>query len=144
MNKFISKVNFFINTYQSIRLELALRNLLTHNLDWCHAIKPVRLELYPTYAKYHLYENKNIDLCKIEWYSNGCSPIHGHPERGCILKVLDGVLIENNYEKTSKQPTFLNTRIIQKNNIGVQYGYTNLHQIQTTNKATSLHLYLLD
>ena len=48
-----------------------------------------------TYDRNIIYKNNLFEIVIINWMPNQYSKIHGHPENGCIMKVLDGCLYES-------------------------------------------------
>ncbi len=108
-------------------------------------LQPTQLN-QPTNKKYYkVYVNKNslFELCLIFWYNNAISTIHDHPEKGCIMKIIKGELIENMFKNIgNKKCSFIQKNIITKNNIVNRCGNTILHQIiNNTDLTVSLHLY---
>lgn len=59
-----------------------------------------------TYCKNKLYYNNHFEIVLICWNPHQETPKHGHPENGCIMKVLQGELIETrtigHFEKKTK------------------------------------------
>jgi len=49
------------------------------------------------YKKNLVKRNENLEMLIICWNNNQTSGIHDHPPNGCILKILDGELEENEY-----------------------------------------------
>lgn len=95
--------------------------------------------------KYHrntVYSNDNIELIIISWNNNQISGVHDHPENGCLIRILQGELVEEIYEKKNDGLEFKKSRNYKKDSIGYQEGETGLHNIQIKdNKTVSLHIY---
>ncbi len=81
-----------------------------------------------------------FDVYVIGWNKGQASQIHDHAEKGCVMKVLKGKLIEERY---SKKLEFVSKKKLKKGHIGYisnQYGY---HSIKNNSNqpAFSLHVY---
>ena len=50
-----------------------------------------------------LFQNEDFRLVLIYWDGNARSKKHGHPEGGCLLKVLSGSLIETRFDPIDPQ-----------------------------------------
>lgn len=102
--------------------------------------------------------NDLFELILICWDKNQTSPIHNHPENGCILKVLQGELTEDVYvrenidtlhsEVLDKTYLHTKTRINPTNSISYMCGDDVIHKISNTNlnedemcQTVSLHIY---
>ena len=83
------------------------------------------------YKRNLIYKNDLFEIILICWKKNQESPIHDHPENGCIFKVLQGSIIE--LKKNSK-------RTLNTYDIGYSIG-KNVHQIKALEDAVSLHVY---
>lgn len=89
-----------------------------------------------------------FEIVLICWNKNQESPIHDHPNNGCLLKVLQGSLLENIYTNYNTEYVYVTSRI---NNVGdVSYMEKNdiLHRIINNNnnemeyyQSVSLHIY---
>ncbi len=94
---------------------------------------------------YKVYVNKNslFELCLIFWFNNAVSTIHDHPEKGCIMKIIKGELIENIFKNIGNNKcSFIQKNIINKNCIVNRCGNNILHQIiNNTDLTVSLHIY---
>jgi hypothetical protein len=55
-------------------------------------------EMHPDVNSITLLQNRHARLALIRWQGHYKSEKHGHPERGCLLKVLSGVLLETRYD----------------------------------------------
>ena len=44
-----------------------------------------------------VYQNDKFEIYVICWSNNCLSLIHNHPQRGCLMKILDGILEEELY-----------------------------------------------
>ena len=90
------------------------------------------------YSKKLIHSNDILDAYIISWCNNQESPIHNHPEKGCIMTILDGQIEESLYT----------TNLVHyKKNIyskgGVSYIDNNIgyHKMKTIDTCVSLHIY---
>lgn len=83
---------------------------------------------------------KNYEILILTWPPNCKSKIHNHPHNGCLLKVLQGSLIENIYNKDLK---IIKTNYININDIGYMDDSIGLHEIINNSNeiAVSIHIY---
>lgn len=100
------------------------------------------------YYKNLIYQNDIIELYIITWKENSCSPIHDHPENGCILKILKGQLFEEVFKNINGNikylnKTYLNNKFLNVNNIGFKKGNKYPHRITNifNDISVSLHIY---
>lgn len=87
-----------------------------------------------------LVHSEVMKLTLIKWPPGKSSKIHGHPEGGCIFKVLDGVLTEARYDTSDQlrsQSVLFKSAV---NYIDDQMGF---HKVSnnTDGVAYSIHLY---
>ena len=93
--------------------------------------------------KYHrqlIYHSDSFDLVIICWKYQQKSQIHDHPDQGCLMKILNGKLLENTYNN-DKQLTYLSSIILEKDAIGYKTGNCILHDIHCLEDTVSLHIY---
>ena len=129
--------------------------------DWINYIKyDFEIKDNKNYYKNLVEINDIIELYIITWNKNSFSPIHDHPENGCIIKILDGKLCEELYISKSindnkyvelinksindnKYVELINKSIININEIGYRIGNKILHKITNINEGitVSLHIY---
>ena len=128
MDIFITNINHIFSTKDIKELYPIISNYNSN--DW---------EKYKTdtnyYTKKVIYKNKDFEVILISWEKNVITPIHSHPENGCILKVLEGQL-EEDYYNTNK----IINNVLNKNDIGYRNG-GELHTIKALEKSYSLHIY---
>jgi predicted metal-dependent enzyme (double-stranded beta helix superfamily) len=91
------------------------------------------------YTRNLVYQNDLFDVYIICWNNKQESPIHDHADNGCVMKILEGRLIQelfdHNIKSTIKMPIFRNQVTYIDNDIGY-------HKIINTNTQTvSLHIY---
>lgn len=91
--------------------------------------------------------NDMFDMYIIKWSSSSITPIHNHPELGCILHILEGDILEKKYDHdiNLENQTLLNT--YQNYDINLKTTYIddsqNYHSISNIshNPAYTLHVY---
>ena len=93
-----------------------------------------------TYNRIRLnnYCNAKFEIYIISWKPEQMSPIHDHSDNGCIMKVLDGMLIETLYDYNLVP---LNETIINKNYVSFIDNHIGLHKIEALEYSVSLHVY---
>jgi cysteine dioxygenase len=94
------------------------------------------------YYKKLIYSNDKFELYLIFWSPYASSPIHDHPEQGCVMKLLSGQLIEEVFINKNNTINFDHRNIIFVNDINNRYGNEIVHRIlNLDNFSISLHLY---
>lgn len=94
------------------------------------------------YQKKLIHTNEQFEMYLIYWSPFACSPIHDHPDRGCIMKLLDGKLNEELYLNKNSKIEYLKTVTININDINNRFGNETLHKIINLNNfSISLHVY---
>lgn len=94
------------------------------------------------YIKYILKSTELFDLVYIKWNKDSFTRIHDHPDRGCILKILSGCLIEECYDNNEKYFSFENINFLSKDKISYKIGKKNLHKIIASLDTESIHIYI--
>lgn len=91
------------------------------------------------YCKNIIYQSKLFEIVLICWNSNQSSNIHDHPDRGCILKVVDNYLIEELY---NTNVSLEKITIITNNEISYIDNSIGYHKIINQQQPTiSIHIY---
>jgi len=120
------------NNYSLINLSYILDKY--DGNDWYDHIR-----IKDPYNKTNVFYNDLIDIYIITWSKNNESKIHTHPENGCLMKILNGCLIEEKYDDKLK---LLKTSALKMNNISYIEGHKILHKIKNEdNISVSLHIY---
>lgn len=83
------------------------------------------------------------DIYILTWKMNQQSAIHDHSRNGCILKVLEGKLMEKQYTPDPNSPKLTSQQCIEAGNQGYINNSIAFHQILNSEKETavSLHIY---
>lgn len=79
-----------------------------------------------------------FDMFAISWMTNQSSPIHDHPQYGCLMYLISGTLEEKLYNKKLE---LVKTTIIRGPYIGYIDNTIGFHSIKCIDKAISLHIY---
>jgi len=94
-------------------------------------------------AKKHiLVENELIKIVLIFWQPNDLASVHGHPTGGCVLKVLEGKLVEKRYSADDRL-RLLSKSTYTKSAMAYIDDTMALHSVANPFKkhAISLHVY---
>ena len=93
------------------------------------------------YNKNLIYRNEDFELFVITWNVNQYSNIHDHSSNGCLFKILEGSILEKQYDINTKK--HFNSDTYYKNDIA--YIDNNLYYHKMLNifkkPCVSLHLY---
>ncbi len=84
-----------------------------------------------------IYLSDNFEIILISWKKNYSTDYHKHPENGCILKVLEGNLLEDIKDKDGKN--IMNIRF--NNNVSFMHDEKGVHKIMALNDTFSIHIY---
>lgn len=91
------------------------------------------------YTRNLLYRDGDFEIFVICWNPNQESKIHNHSNRGCLMKTLQGELLNEVYTKNLK---LLNIGHIYKGNVQYIHDDIGYHKIANGNQETvSLHIY---
>jgi hypothetical protein len=114
IDNFINIINLYIGT------------------DWKEYIQETKLDFY----KVKIYLSKNFEIILIIWKEGYSTPLHKHPKNGCVLKILEGYLVEEIINDDKKQ---INNFIT--GNISYMHDNKGLHKISSLKNSYSLHIY---
>jgi len=118
--------------------------------DWkkylceCDCSHSITCQKQTIYHKILVKINDIVEMFVIKWGKSAESCIHDHPDDGCIVKILDGTLREDVYEKECDDKiNFLSTNVLKTNDIGYRESNKILHKITNINdkESVSLHIY---
>ena len=89
------------------------------------------------------YSNDMFEFVLICWNNDQYTPIHDHPERGCIMKVLEGGLWEHRYTKCCYGNYDVHEKsYVVRNDVTYIEGNDTIHKIINDNLQTvTLHIY---
>lgn len=140
INSLINNINNNINNCTNLQ---ELDNILhsSSGKDWKnYVVKDIN-----NYYKNLVYRNDNYEIYIITWNINAETRIHDHPDKGCLVKVLEGELIENEYyyDKQDNNINLINVNVLNINDISFKISNDILHKIinKTNNVCVSMHIY---
>jgi len=132
-NLFTTIDNKLIN---NTKLNEMIDDIISYNgNDWYKYIQ----ENDTKYNRNIVFKNNKLELIIITWKSTQGTLIHGHPENGCLFKILTGNLQETFYSKSGND-VITNYKINDVSYIHNNYGKHKVTNI-SKNTAISLHLY---
>ena len=105
--------------------------LMYNGDDWKNRVVKIN---EGSYIKHLIYGNNFYQLYLISW-NNTSSKWHGHPENGCVMKVLSGTLHEYTYHGG-----YVHYRLLKENDVGFKIS-NDMHNIISTGINHSLHIY---
>ena len=89
------------------------------------------------YYKHSIFSNDIFEIILIKWDKGVKTSLHLHPNNGCILKVLEGKIVEDKYFDKEKYKS----SILEKNEMGFMHDILGAHQIHALEDSYSIHLY---
>jgi len=94
-----------------------------------------------SYMRNYIYSSKKFDIILICWKAGQKTEIHDHPNYCCLLKVIDGRLLEDEYYNTNAIE-YVATNILTAGSIANKKGNSIVHQIIAVENTISLHIYI--
>ena len=142
MNTLSNLINTLKSKYRSDEHLLKYEHILSNYTgnDWIQHIKFCDNK----YKRNVIYRNDIFEVLLICWKDGQSSNIHDHPMNGCLLKILKGELIEEQYiEIDNNEYKLVNTNVLRQNDISYLEGTNGLHQIVNISGeyVISLHIY---
>lgn len=136
LTKLIENLKTNIHKYYSIKnLCASLKNY--NGLDWYDYIKYSDI----SYQKIYIYRDEIFDIIIICWKKGQHTKIHDHPERGCLMKILYGNLIENTFIMKENELKNINTNELTVDDVGYKESNVILHNIYAPVDSVSIHIY---
>lgn len=83
-------------------------------------------------------KNRDIEFVLIAWSKGQRAPLHNHPARGCIVKVLSGNMSEFHYDW---QRELKEVRHCREEDITYMDDTLGLHEVVATENSVTLHIY---
>ena len=95
-----------------------------------------------TYQRARIITNDQFEILLLGWNANQASPIHDHPKSGCILRMMEGELVEELYS-SSDVTKCISSRLAKRNDVSYLEGDQIVHRISNKTKGPSfsLHIY---
>lgn len=113
--------------------------------DWKHYIGNPEPNSCCKYKKVLVHSNDMLDLYIITWPPKVESCIHDHPNHGCLVRILQGELCEDEYLNDNEVIKYVGTNELKCSNVnfGFKIGNRLLHKIKnpTDEITVSVHLY---
>ena len=91
------------------------------------------------YSRIHLINSVHYELILLCWEPGQATPLHGHPNQGCLVKLLKGSLKEE-IRSLGKPPEIRHFQVNDVSYISDDIGYHKVANI-SNEQAVSLHLY---
>jgi cysteine dioxygenase len=108
--------------------------------DWNNFIHFDKLK----YNREYVHCSAEFDLLVISWTHGQMAKPHDHPEKGCIMRVLSGSLIENLYRNDGDKLKHISKSIHEVGQvcyIDDDRGFHSISNESSNTGAVSLHLY---
>lgn len=83
------------------------------------------------------YSTDKFEFMILCWNKGQESSIHDHPENGCILKILEGRILEKVYDNMK----LIKNNILKDNDVSYREKSKITHKIIPLEKTVSLHIY---
>ena len=91
------------------------------------------------YRRNIIFRNDTFEILLICWEEGQSTPIHFHPEKGCLLNVIQGELEETIYNKSNEIEKQNHFKI---NNISYMHNTIGSHSIRNIYKGRSISLHI--
>ena len=134
LNQLIQNIKNHLETNKN--LKNAIHHLVNYvSDDWIKYLD------FPSegYSRNLVYKSDKFDVYVICWSKNCLSLIHNHPERGCLMKILNGILEEELYNNELKK---IKHTILLKDDVKYIDDNIGYHRITNNRKPSiSLHIY---
>jgi predicted metal-dependent enzyme (double-stranded beta helix superfamily) len=92
------------------------------------------------YNKKTVYQDDNFEIVIISWKIYQETRVHDHPEKGCVMRVLEGSLMETEYLNVAGIQK-MSSNILHKDDINWKRGKKLLHKICALKNSISMHIY---
>lgn len=136
IKKLVTNINYNLSKNKNVlKCFNSIKNYDSN--DWMINKKYFINNNYTDYSKHVLFRNNIFELILIKWDKGCATTIHKHPHNGCLMKVLEGNIIEERYFDEEKYE--LNN--LKKDDIGFMHNILGDHKIYALEESYSLHLY---
>ena len=134
LNKYLSDINIFkFNDDTLCKIKEILSDIKL--IDYSDYIKFSDV----SYKKNYVLTNINFDIVIICWKKGQSTRIHDHPDNCCLVKLLEGHLIEEEY---NSDLVLINTNHLEPNQYANKKGKEILHKIIPDVDSISIHIYV--
>lgn len=95
------------------------------------------------YTRTPIYRDEHVEILLLCWEVGQYTPIHDHPENGCLVKVIKGSLLEEEYIVCDSNYVLKELHRMNVGDISYQEGNYGIHRIRNDGgiKACTLHIY---
>ena len=94
------------------------------------------------FSKRYIYKSKNFEIVLICWKKDYQTKYHKHPNNGCVLKVLEGCLMENIKDDiNNEKEEIIKMNIFINDSISFMHDNKGVHKITAMTDTFSLHIY---
>jgi len=135
MNNLIRSFREFKKTDNLLKYINQLQQIVIPKIDYDNRVNFIPNE----YTRNVIYRNEIYEILLICWGTNSFADIHDHSSNGCIMKILDGSLMENKYNTDFQ---LIETKTLHADDISYIHNNLHYHSITNFNKpSVSLHIY---
>jgi cysteine dioxygenase len=107
--------------------------------DWKKYVKYSRDTYHRiSFAKYRTPQFEFVFIC---WKKGQTAPIHNHPAKGCLMKILRGKLQETLFKKRCGKLFKIRTDIRRRNQVSYMDDSRGYHDVLALKDTVSLHIY---
>ncbi len=124
---YLLETNYAFNSIENLKIYMENYN----GIDWRQFA-----DFNKDFNRKLIYRSDNLELLLISWKKEYSTNYHYHPENGCILRVLEGSLMEH-----VKLDDKIETNYYIMNNVSYMHDIKGSHKITALNQTFSLHLY---
>jgi len=141
MNKIIEKITLTSDLINSVELVESNKDVLIELAEPYISKQKFCIDKEKIYTRDCVFSNENFEIILITWYKGSESPIHDHAENGCLMFLLNGVLLEERFDPVDKNMSSLN--IIRNKNVNYIHNREAFHRISNKTDETvhSIHVY---
>jgi hypothetical protein len=108
-----------------------------NNGDWKNYINYTEV----CYNRQLVVRNDLFDILVISWKKDQKSKIHDHPDKGCLMIVMQGEIHENLFVNKDNNVIKINENKLKIGDIGYKERNHILHDIAGMENSVSLHIY---
>jgi cysteine dioxygenase len=144
-----NSLNSLKELYDELVLDIKESECLSNHRDILRRYNGEDWREYMAFNPYHYnrikidsFSNSQFEFILICWDVGQNSPIHDHPESGCLLKILNGELIEERYENKNDTPILIKSTTVSENSVSYMESDRIVHRIiNSDDRTVSLHIY---
>ena len=124
--------NYVGNDWYNYKISNSMNTTLPDNNDY------QRIPIY--FKDLDKYNYDHYDMYLLVWNPFCHTSIHSHPEGGCLMKILEGNIIEQRFKNAE---SFATIKKLMPNDISYMHDSLGFHRIMNNNfkYAYSLHIY---